>query len=430
MALDMMELLKKIGPLPRTLACEATDQAFAILKEQLPDLKIGSVESGQKVWTWTVPKRWEVGRAYIKGVDSGKVIVDGDWHPMHVVNYSQPFTGTVSQEELKKHLFTDEKSPDAIPFVFKFYEDKWGFAVPHSWLSRFQDSQYEVVIESRFEEGVLNFGSLHLQGQSPETFVVCSDICHPTQVNDSLTGLAAAASVAEELGQRKNLKYSYLFLFVPETIGSISFFAKYPEMIKKSVGAIFTEMLGTPGAFVGQRSRKGETYWDTILEKVLMENSEENKIVPFLKSASNDEKVMDSPGVDIPSVAFSRYPYPEYHTSNDNIDLIDSTKLQEGRDLLAKYINWVEEDYIPVLSQPGPIFLSGYGLHPDWRSDPSLVPAWEGFIDVMYAIDGKKSMVELAQETGRSLEVVKYWCDGFLGKDLISKKLKVVKRDS
>ena len=237
-----------------------------------------------------------------------------------------------------------------------------------------------------------------------------------------------AVDIAKRLLERKNPKYSYLIMVVPETIGSIAFLAKHPEIIIKSVGGFFSEMLGTDGPLVGQRTRQGESYWDKILEDVLSNSDLPHKIVNFLKSASNDEKVLDSPGVDIPTFSLTRYPYLEYHSSDDNIDLIDINRLREGRDLLQGVIDVAEKDYIPVLKQPGPIFLSGHDLYPNWRDDPSLLPIWQSFIDVMYSIDGVHSVVQLAYMRKIPVSHFFYWTDAFYEKGLLTKQLFVLNR--
>ncbi len=188
-------------------------------------------------------------------------------------------------------------------------------------------------------------------------------------------------------------------------------------------------MVGTGGPFVGQLTRAGNTYWDLALKSVLADSGRDSKTVPFLKSAANDENIMDSPGVDIPTVSLTRFPYPEYHTSDDCVDLISGPCLSESRDILLAFIDAIENDCIPVLLNPGPIFLSGYDLYPDWRNDSKLKGMWDAFIDVMYAIDGKRSMLEIARDTGLKLSQVKYWCDGFADKGLLKKNPKVIGRD-
>lgn len=424
--IDMLALLANIAPLPRTLACNATDTALQHLAGYLPGGVIDGFPTGTKAWSWTIPSRWELKGATIKS--NGETLVDAAWSALHVVNYSQPFKGTVTRSELLKHISTYPGRPDAIPFSFSFFEPVWGFSMPHSWLDRFTSDTYEVEIDSRYESGNLNTLSWHIPGDLPQTFVICSNICHPLQANDSLTGVAVAIDIAKRLADRANRKYSYLVMVVPETIGSIAFMANRPHWQELAIGGLFSEMLGTSGALVGQRTRREDSYWNRLLENVLTNSGLPHKIVGFMKSASNDEKVLDSPGVDIPTFSITRYPYPEYHTSDDNIDLIDINRLREGRDVLQQIIDFAEKDYIPVLKQPGPIFLSGHGLYPNWREDPSLVSRWEAFVDVMYSIDGIHSVVELATAKKIPLDDFFYWTDAFAHKGLLERRAFAIER--
>ncbi|MFC1626510.1 DUF4910 domain-containing protein [Pseudomonadota bacterium] len=417
---DMMALLSELAPLQRTLASKDTDVALDIVSQILPGSEIQGYKTGSKVWSWEIPKRWELESARLTAGD--EVLIDSSWHPLHIVNYSQPFKGRVSHEELIGHIHTNPSRPNAIPFHFSFYEQHWGFSIPQEWLGRLNKDNYDVEINCRFEDGDLNVLSYFLPGRYKETFIICADICHPTQVNDSLTGLAAAVDIMGRLNEKKDRKYSYLLLVVPETIGSIAYLANNPDVVKNSVGAVFSEMLGTQGPLVGQRSRRGNTYWDRLLEQALNNSGCEYKIVDFMKSACNDEKIFDSPGVDIPAISLTRYPYPEYHTSDDNIDLIDVKRLREARDVLQSIIDISEGDYVPVLKHPGPVFLSGHELYPDWRSDPELLPIWESYIDVMYSLDNASSIVNLSLEHEISYEHYKYWCDAFASKGLVEKE--------
>jgi aminopeptidase-like protein len=416
---DMMTLLRELAPLHRTLACRATDRALEIISGVVPEARIEGVPSGSKAWTWTIPKRWELESATIRA--GGKVLVDARDHHLHVINYSQPFRGTVSRQELLRHLHTKPDRPQAIPFRFSYYTPDWGFCVPHAWLDRFAAQEYEVEIRARFEDGPLNVLSARLPGRHLETLILSANICHPTQVNDSLTGVAAVVDVFRRLAARPERKYSYLLLVAPEMIGSIAFLSRHPEVIEDAVGAVCTEMLGTGGALVLQRSRRGDTYWDGLLQEALEASGLPHRSVPFIQSASNDERVLDSPGVDIPTPSMTRYPYPEYHSSDDNIGLIDEARLREGRDVLQSFIDLAEADYVPVLCQPGPIFLSGYGLYPDWYKDPSLWPMLESFNDVMYALDGRLSVAQIAHKLGRRFGTVRYWTDAFASKDLLTR---------
>ena len=417
----MIDLLKKLAPLKRTLACNDTDKALNIIADYMPGSIIEGYATSSRVWSWDIPKRWELKRASIKRLD-GEVLVDSDWNHLHVMNYSTSLSSKVTHKELFEHISSYPDRPDAIPFQFSFYEPKWGFCIPHAWVEKFTDEEYWVEIDSAFEDGNLNVLTKFLPGESEKTFILCADICHPLQVNDSLTGVAAALSIMQDLEKKASRKYSYLMLIVPETIGSVAYLAHHPEVIDSAIGGFFSEMLGTVGDLVGQKTRRGNTYWDGLFKATLENSSCHYNLVNFMKSASNDEKVLDSPGVDIPTFSLTRYPYPEYHSSDDNMNLINVEKLQEATKILSEVIEWAEYDFIPVLNQSGPIFLSGNGLFPDWRANPELLPYWKSFIDVMYSLDNEHSIVELAIMHDIPLQHFKYWVEAFQSKGLLSSK--------
>lgn len=425
-SVDMMKMLSELGPLPRTLACNATDEALRILKHNLGSGFIEGYETEKSVWSWKIPKRWEVHKAKITA--NGETLIDVQDHHLHLVNYSQPFIGRVSHSELQKHIHSDPNRPDTIPYIFKFYQQDWGFSIQHNKLKSFKSDFYDVEIDVSFEDGFLNVFYDYLPGENSECFVICSNVCHPTQVNDSLTGAVVGLDIFKRLKSLKKRKYSYLFLAVPETIGSIAFFANNKKFIDNSVGGFFSEMLGTDGPIVGQKTRAGDTYLDFLMEVGISNSSQGFSIVPFLKSASNDEKVLDSPGVDIPTFSISRAPYIEYHSSDDNVNIIKESCLRESRDILQSVIDDLENDYIPRLKFPGHIFLSGYDLYPNWYDDPKLLVYWNSFIDIMPHIDGKLSVIEVAKKVKCDPEVVFYWCDKFIEKGLAKKFDFVLKR--
>jgi aminopeptidase-like protein len=420
-AIDMMGLLAQIGPLPRTLACQATDRAYEVVAATVPGAVIEGYPCGSAAWSWTIPPRWELRRAVVRTLD-GRVVLDSQDHHLHCVNYSQPFRGRVSRAELLAHLHSYPARPQAIPFKFYFYEKKWGLCLQHERVRRLTDDEYDVEIDCAFEDGEFNVLWALLPGEHREEFLLCANICHPTQANDSLTGLVTSVDIFARLAQRPSRKYSYRLLIAPETIGSIAYMSRHPEVIQRTVGGFFSEMLGTGGVPVLQASRRGDTYWDVLAEEAMKSSGLTFRHVPFMKSASNDEKCLDAPGVGIPMVSLTRYPYPEYHSDADHVGLIDGARLRECRDALQGMIDLAEADYVPVLKQPGPIFLSGHGLRPDVHNDPSAAGMMESFYDVMYALDGALSVCQTARRIGRSAREVRYWTDAFASKGLLEKR--------
>ncbi len=426
-SIDMMGVLREIAPLPRTLACRATDTALGVVAREIPEATIEGFATGSVAWSWTIPDRWEMRRATLRS--RGKVVIDSGHSHLHCVNYSDSFSGSVSRAELMRHLHTNPDRPDAVPFVFSFYERNWGLCLQHSRLNELEGDEFEVDIDAVRESGELRVLTALLPGERDSEFIICANICHPCQANDSLTGLVVAMDVFRKLAELPQRKYSYRLLVVPETIGSIAYLSRHPEVMSRAVGALFSEMLGTPGPLVLQRTRGGASYWDLVARTAIADSGLPWKSVGFMKSACNDEKVLDSPGVGIPSFSLTRFPYPEYHTSDDNVSLVDIDRLREARDVLFRCLQLAELDYIPVLRVPGPVFLSGHGLIPD-QSTPDGQALMRAFYDVMYAIDGHSSVNEIARVIGRREGEVRYWADSFVRCGLAEARPHFVERET
>jgi aminopeptidase-like protein len=413
--LDMMAVLRELGPLPRTLACDATDRSLEFVQGLIPGAAIEGYRSGSQAWGWTVPQRWELRRATLRAGD--RLIIDSDANHLHCMNYSEAFSGRVTRAELLAHLHTDARRPGAVPFVFSFYERRWGLCMAHDRLGELVGDAFDVDIDCARHDGEMTVLSALLPGQSVSEFILCATICHPCQANDSLTGLVVALELFLRLARLQSRKYSYRLLVVPETIGSIAYLAHHPEVVSRAVGGVFSEMLGTAGPLVLQSSRRGDTYWDLAARAAIGESGLPWRSVPFMKSASNDEKCLDAPGVDIPTISLTRYPYPEYHTSDDNADLIELSRLREARDVMWRFLNLIESDYVPRLTNPGPIFLSGNGLMPD-RGAADYARRMQAFYDVMYALDGERSVVQLSRGLARNVDEVRFWTDAFVDRGL------------
>ena len=424
-----MVLLRRVAPLARTLVHEDNGVALEMFRTALPNLTIETFPSGTRVWTWRVPNRWRVVEARLEDAATSELLWDGLCHPLATVNYSLPFDGIIDRATLVPHLFSAPHRPHAIPFVHRFYNRDWGLCVPDvRRASILERERFRVRIVTSEAPGELLVGVCALPGEGEEEFLIVSDICHPSIANDSISGAVAAVDLARHLAARWKRKYTYRFLFLPETIGSIAFLAHHPEVVERAVGGFFCEMLGNRNSHCLQFSRQGDTYWDRIAHATLKDAGTPFRTAPFLKSAANDEKVLDAPGVNIPTISLTRYPYPEYHTSDDNADMVDPAVLNESCSLIRGLFDRIEDDYVPRYLTRGPVCLSEHGLYPDWYKDPSLVRVWEGFLKVMYALDDRRSCEELAADLDVPVAVVRYWTDAFVERGFAKSEPRVVRR--
>lgn len=424
-----LALLKALTPLARTLVHDDNARALTFIAEQLPNCSIKGYASGTTVWTWQIPHAWRLLASKLYDADTNEILWDGLSHPLATVNYSLPFEGEVDAETLSQHLFSQPARPDAIPFVYRFYDRDWGFCVPavlrEKILSR---NRFKVCIQTEEKPGELLVGECVLKGACSEEILIVSNICHPGIANDSLTGAVAAVDLARYLAEQPNLKYTYRFLFLPETIGSVAYLAHHPDVIERAVGGFFSEMLGNENTHCLQLSRRGDTYWDTVAQNALKDFGVPFRTAAFLTSAANDEKVLDAPGVNIPTISLTRYPYPEYHTSDDNAAFISAERLTESCAFIRFLFNRIERDYKPVYIQKGPVCLSLHDLYPNWYKHPELKQKWEGFLHVMYALDRDLSCEELADVLSLPVETVLYWTDAFAEKGFLEKRLFIIKK--
>jgi len=411
----MMKLINDIWFKRRDIISDGYDEALEYIAKIIP-LKIHHIPSGTKCWTWTVPEKWTVKEAYIDDME-GRRLLDLKEHPLHVISYSLPVNDIVTKDELLKHLHTKPERPEAIPWEFKFYERDWGFCIQHNRLKNFTEDKYKVYIDSEFDSGTLKVGDYTLKGRTDETIVLAAHLCHPAMVNDDLTGVTVLIDIAKEISERNNY-YTYKFLLFPETIGSIAYLSQNEDLIPKLKYGIFLEMLGNENIHALQLTRQGDTRLDRIAKYVMKRNLPDFREGLFREVARNDEMSFNGPGVNIPMISISRFPYPEYHTSDDNPRIISEEKLKESKSLILEILNIIDNDYIPRRQFKGPIFLSGYGLWVDWRKNRKLN---ENIEYIMLRLEGNKSIFDIAEELDMEFGDVLNYTNKFLDKGLVIK---------
>ena len=267
---SMEELISELWRLPRDIVSDGYDTALRALSTQVP-MVVHEYPTGTECWTWLVPEKWTCQEAWLETLD-GRRLFSYEDNPLHVVSYSLPVNREVSREELFAHLHVHPELPDAIPFVFKYYERDWGLCCSRRLKDSLRDDRYRVVIKSDFSYGTLKVGEVIVPGKSSETFILCAHLCHPAMVNDDLSGVVVGLKVMQELLKRRNLRYTYRFLILPETIGSVAYLSHQQELIPKMIGGLFLEMLGLENPHALQLSFAGDTEVDRCLSQALKES--------------------------------------------------------------------------------------------------------------------------------------------------------------
>ena len=402
---QMYELIKELFPINRSLSGEGVRETLRILKRENPELNIHSIKSDTQVFDWTVPKEWNCKEAYIVTPD-GKKICDYNDNNLYLVQYSVPFEGEVELDELQKHLYSLPKLPNAIPYVTSYYKERWGFCISENERKKLKPGKYKVVIKSELKSGVLNYADIIIPGKSDKEIMFSTYICHPSMANNELSGPALATFLAKYVKSIDNY-YTYRFIFVPETIGSLIYLSKYLNHLKEKViaGFILT-CVGDERAYSYMPSRYGNTLADKVALNILEYDIKDYKKYSFLQRGS-DERQYCAPGVDLPvcSVMRSKYgKYPEYHTSFDNLKLVTSKGLEESFEVYKKIIDVLENNFyykVTVLGEPQ---LGKRGLYPDActpDTDYDLAFLYRNFL--AYA-DGKNDLIDIANIIGISAD--------------------------
>ena len=220
---DIHELIETLYPICRSITGNGVRETLQIIKKYIP-IQIHEVSSGTQVFDWIIPKEWNIKDAYIKN-KNGKKIIDFKKSNLHVLSYSIPIKKKIHFNELKKYLHTLPEHPDWIPYLTSYYKENWGFCLSHNELSKMRQEEYDILIDSTLEQGSLTYGELFLPGEKEEEILFSCYVCHPSMCNDNLSGIAILTLLAKYLKGFKT-KYSYRFLFIPETIGAITWLAQ------------------------------------------------------------------------------------------------------------------------------------------------------------------------------------------------------------
>jgi aminopeptidase-like protein/aminoglycoside N3'-acetyltransferase len=405
---SMEELISRLWRLPRDIISDGYDSALHALSTQVP-MVIHEYPTGTECWTWIIPEKWTCHEAWVETLD-GRRLFSYDENPLHVASYSLPLDRVVSRDELLAHLHVHPKLPDAIPFVFNYYERTWGLCCSQSLKKTLVDEQYRVRIRSDSSYGTLKVGEVVVPGRSRESFVLCAHLCHPAMVNDDLSGVVVGIKVMQALLQKAGLRYTYRFLILPETIGSVAYLSHQKELVKEMVGGLFLEMLGLDNPHALQLSFTGDSEADRCLSSALREADPSGWIGAFRTVVGNDERQFNAPGVRVPMLSLSRvmprgssdWPYyPEYHSSADTPERASPKSLAESRDLVLKMIDAFEGSRVPRNLYQGEVFCSRFGLNVNVYKDPEGNRA---LFDIIFLIDGTKSVAEIARICGISFE--------------------------
>lgn len=363
---DMYALAKKIFPINRSITGNGVRETLQILKEICHELQINKIESGKKVFDWTIPEEWNIEEAYIEN-ENGIRIIDFKENNLHVVGYSISVDRWVEREELFQYIYTQPEQPDAIPYVTSYYAKRYGFCMTENMKNSLEPGKYHMVIKSKFTAGYMNWGEILLKGETEEEICFSTNICHPSLGNNEVSGPVVLIYLAKWLLSMTHRRYNYRFLFLPETIGSIAYISQNLQHMKTYIRAGFVvTCVGDNNHYSYVESRTGDSLADKTLKHILNWNCSEYQSYSFLKRGS-DERQYCAPGVDLPFCVFCRskfHEYKEYHTSKDNLDFISAEGLGNSLSVLQEVVLLLEHNKkykTKILCEPQ---LGKRGLYP------------------------------------------------------------------
>ncbi len=398
-------LASRLYPICRSITGKGVRDTLAIVREHI-ELAIHEVPSGTAVFDWTVPDEWNIRDAYIKDPE-GRRVVDFQRHNLHVMSYSTPVRARMSLEQLRPYLHHDPARPDAIPYRTSYYRRNWGFCLSQRQADSLAEAQYEVVIDSELAPGSLTYGELYVAGRTDREILIFTHVCHPSLANDNVSGIALAtlfgAAVAAAPG-----RHSVRMVFAPGTIGCITWLAQNEQRLGKIDHGLVIGLLGDRGPLTYKRSQRGDAPVDRVAQYVVQGAGAKHRVIDF-HPYGYDERQLCSPGFNLPVGRLTRSPnegYPEYHSSGDDLNLIDPAALRESYDTLARIVHILDADEAyrnlspkcePQLGKRGLYRSTGGG----GRTEMDDALLW-----VLNQSDGARSLLQIAQRAGIGFEII------------------------
>jgi len=401
---ELHRWIRDLYPIGRSLTGDGVRETLRRLGELLP-LSVREVPSGTQVLDWTVPPEWTLREAWIEN-SRGERVVDVRRSTLHVVGYSRPVRARLSLAELRPHLFSLPERPDWIPYRTSYYTDGWGFCLSDRQLTALPDDRYEVCIDATLQPGYLTYGECELPGEIEDEVLVSTHVCHPSLCNDNLSGMVIAAFLGQRLAARRR-RHTYRLLFIPGTIGSITWLATHETSVGRIRHGLVLTALGDGGSPTYKRSRRGNAAIDRAAAHVLAGRGT-HQILDFTPWGY-DERQYCSPGFDLPVGCLMRTPqgqFAEYHTSADDLDFVRPDALGDSLEVATAILDLVDKNRVFVNLQPkGEPQLGRRGLYPSMGGGPQ--PAEQlALLWVLNLSDGRHSLLDIAERAGLPFDVV------------------------
>jgi aminopeptidase-like protein len=396
---ELHEFSAQLYPICRSITGGGVRQSLGLIRRHIP-LALREVPSGGAVFDWEVPLEWNIEDAAIVSPD-GERVVDFQAHNLHVVSYSEPVAAEMPLTELEERLHSLPDHPSWIPYRTSYYRRSWGFCLRHETRQSLRPGTYRVDIKSSLAPGSLTYGEFAIPGRTRGEVLFFTHVCHPSLANDNTSGMAVATALAHWVASEPR-RYSYRFVFAPGTIGSLCWLKQNEPNLGRIRAGLVVGLLGDSGALTYKMSRDGGTLTDVTAGYVLSQIDPESSVIPF-SPYGYDERQLCSPGFNLPVGRLTRSVndgYPQYHTSADDLTLIQPGRLEQSLAACKLFVTVLEEDARYVNLRPkGEPRLGKRGLYgPVGGKSPAARE--QAMLWVLNQSDGSKSLLDVARTSG------------------------------
>lgn len=409
---EIHKFIQELYPISRSLTGNGVRETLDRIATHIP-LVMHEVPTGTQVLDWVVPREWNIVDAYVKN-EQGDRVIDFKASNLHVVGYSVPVKKTMTLAELRPHLFSLPEYPDSIPYRTSYYDESWGFCLSHNDLMKLSEGTYEVCIDSNLSDGSLTYGEYVVPGETEEEILISSHICHPSLANDNLSGVALATYLAKAM-KGITPRYTYRFLFIPGTIGSITWLATHRDTVSNIKHGLVLTGIGDTGKMHYKKSRIGNAEIDRAVSHALQHSGLEYATLDF-SPFGYDERQYCSPGFNLPIGSLMRTPhgqYPEYHSSQDNLEFVRPAPLAEAYRLCQQVFSILEGNGLYKNQIPfGEPQLGKRGLYEAMGAAPDTVKARQfAMLWVLSFSDGDASLLDIAERSGIEFSLIREAAD-------------------
>jgi aminopeptidase-like protein len=416
----LLRLMTRLYPICRSITGQGVRDTLRILGEIVP-LEVHEVPTGTPVLDWTVPREWVIRDAWVKDA-TGRRIVDFQRSNLEVVNYSGPVLRTIGLAELREHLHSMPDRPDWVPHRTSYYRETWGFCAPHRVVESLPEGDYEVCVDAELIDGSLTYGEFFVPGTTSDEVLVSTHVCHPSLANDNLSGMVVAAHLAAWVRTAPR-RHGYRFLFIPGTIGSITWLSRNEAILPRIRHGLVLAGLGDRGSPTYKRTIGGRADIDRIVEHVLGASGEPHRIVDY-EPWGYDERQFNSPGFRLPVGLLSRTPhgtYPEYHTSADDLDFVVPDQVVASLALGRTIVETIEHDRRwRNLSPKGEPQLGRRGLYGSVGGRSGLPASELSILWVLALSDGTQSLLDISERSGLGFAEISTAADALAAVELLA----------